>query len=139
MGLSRIWGVRGSRCCRFQQVTLSNIKYALKLILRLKTHLWSEKYFKKAKIPPFLSNFPLIFSYQAGKNIAIFLKNWEPPNPRLEGSDHHLSNEIALVVSGEPSKTPTSIFGHQAHQKQILRDLNFSKTLKNLKKYKLLK
>ena len=74
MDLSRIWGVRGSQCCRFQQVTLSNIKYALKLNLRLKTHLESKKYFKKGKIPPFLSHFPLIFSYHVGKNIGIFRK-----------------------------------------------------------------
>jgi len=67
-----IWGVTGSQCCRFQKFSLSNIKCALVLILSFKIHLWSKKYFKKGKIPLFLSAFALVFSYQVGKPAGYF-------------------------------------------------------------------
>ena len=67
MKISRIWGVRGSQCCRFQQVTLSNIKCAQVLSLSLKTLLGTKKTFKTEKIYPFWAIFPLIFNYQGMK------------------------------------------------------------------------
>ena len=46
-------GVRGSQCCRFQQINLSNNKYVLILTLGLKTLLESKKRFKTEKYPHF--------------------------------------------------------------------------------------
>ena len=86
MNISRIWGVRGSQCCRFQHITLNNIKCAQFLSLGLKTLLVTKKNLQNTEIIPILTYFLPDFQFPRGGNNQGILKTEPPPKYSTRGS-----------------------------------------------------
>ena len=78
MGLSRIWGVRGSQCCCFQQIVERNIEYALLLIPSLKTYLMTKKSFKNENLHDFCEIFFEFSVIWTLKISHLFSKSGDP-------------------------------------------------------------
>ena len=61
----------------------------------IENSLGDEKNLQNTEIIPILTYFPPDFQFPRGGNSQGILKTEPPPNTRLGGRDHHLSNRIA--------------------------------------------